>query len=117
MQRTEWGAIWSFFKKDDRQLNRSPGHREVIGASLFWRRVAGMRGVRDLDRDLRARSGEWARASAGTRSLSPGPFWAETGEREPGACLTETETRFTDGEKIQTPLYRRARRREPRIAS
>jgi hypothetical protein len=29
--------------KDDRQLNRSPGHRDVPGASPFWRRVAGMR--------------------------------------------------------------------------
>jgi len=98
-------------------LNRSPDHREVIGASLFWRGVAGMRDARDLDRDLCARSGESACAFAGARSLSRGPFRAETGEREPGARLTETETRFTDGEKIQTPLHRRARRGEPLAAS
>src|SRR6266581_2833353 len=78
------GAISSPFKPGDPLFNRSPGHREVIGASPFWRGVAGMREGCYLDRDLRARSGERARALAGTRSLSPGPFWAETGEREPG---------------------------------
>ena len=103
------GAISSPFKPGDPLFNRSPGHREVIGASPFWRRVAGMRDRRDRDRDLRVRSGEWTRAFAGARSLSPSPFWAETEEREPGARLTETETRFTDGEKIQTRLHRRAR--------
>ncbi len=39
-----------------------------------------MRDARDLDRDLHARSGEWACGPAGARSLSPGPFGAETGE-------------------------------------
>lgn len=52
---------------------------------------------------------------AGTRSLSPGAFRAETGEREPGARLTETETRFTDGENrrehANTPPPENAARR------
>jgi hypothetical protein len=62
---------------------------QPIGASPFWRRVAGMRDACDRDRDLRGRSGESTRAST------------ETGEREAAGRLTETETRFTDGEKIQ----------------
>ena len=76
-----------------------------------------MRDARDLDRGLHARSGEWAHAPAGARSLSPGPFSAETGEREPGARLTETETRFTDGEKIQTRPRTNSALASPRLSS
>ena len=89
----------------------------MFGASTFWRGVAGMRDARDREPDLHARSGESARAFVGTGSLSPKPFWAETGEREPGGRLTETETRFTAGEKIQTPLHRGARRGDARRCS
>ena len=100
------GAISSLFEKGDQLLNRSPGHREVIGASPFWRRVAGMRDARDRDRDLRARSGESARAIGNARSLSPGPFGAETGEREPGSRLPHRRFRFTAGEapEISNPF-------------
>ena len=56
------GAIWSSFKPGDPLLNRSPGHREVIGASPFWRRVAGMRDARDLDGAISAREVESGRA-------------------------------------------------------
>jgi hypothetical protein len=46
-------AILSLFKKGDQLLNRSPGHREVVGASFFPRCVADVRAVGDHDRDLR----------------------------------------------------------------
>lgn len=89
-----------------------PGHREVIGASPFCCRVAGMRDAIERGRDLRARGRESARTSAARGSLSRGPFGAETGERaggEPGSRPTQTEIRFTDGEKLRTALRRRAR--------
>jgi hypothetical protein len=53
-----------------------------------------MRGRADHGRDLRARGGECARIATAVRSLSPGPFWAETGEREPGSRLTHRRFRF-----------------------
>jgi hypothetical protein len=72
--------VSSPFKPGDPLFNRSPGHREVIGASPFWRRVAGMRDRGDHDRHLHARGGESARVIGSAGSLSPGPFGAETGE-------------------------------------
>jgi hypothetical protein len=92
----------------------------VPGASPFWRRVAGMREQVEHARDLHARGGEWTRAIGSARSLSPGAFGAETGEREPGSRLTHRIFRFTAGErppKFQTRSPRRARRGEPRRCS
>ena len=80
--RPDSGAIWSFFKKDDRQLNRSPGHREVPGASPFWRRVSGMRERGDHGRDLHLRGGESARSSSPAGSLSPGLLGGDWGESQ-----------------------------------
>lgn len=75
------GAISSPFKPGDPLFNRSPGHREVIGASPFWRRVAGMGDAIDHGRDLHARGGESARASGCPIALS-GPVWGgDWGER------------------------------------
>lgn len=60
---------------------------------------------------------KWARVAAGVRWSSPARFRAETGESARGSRLTQTETRFTDGEKLQTHLPRRARRGDARAAS
>jgi len=47
-------------------FNRSPGHREVMGASLFSRRVVGMR-----DTEIWAAIPAWGGESA--RGLAAGP--------------------------------------------
>jgi hypothetical protein len=60
------GAIWSSFKKGDRQLNRSPRHRVVIGASLFSV-VAQACATRAITIAISAREAESGRA----RSWAP----------------------------------------------
>jgi hypothetical protein len=64
-----------------------------------------------------ARSGESWRARARARTLTQEPDPAETEEREAGGRVTETESRFTDGENTRTPLRGRSRRGERRHCS
>jgi hypothetical protein len=51
----------SLFEKGDPLLDRSPGPREAIGVSPFWRRVARMRDRVDRGRGLPGSGGESAR--------------------------------------------------------
>lgn len=71
----------------------------------------------DRGRDLHARGGESARLPAGRRSLSAGPRKAEIGATAIGERSTQTEIRFTAGEKLQSALQRGARGGDARRAS
>lgn len=66
MIRTGIAAIWSPFKQGDRQLSRSPDHREMVGLQ-FSRAFAGVRNRIDRDRNLGVRGRGLARLATAER--------------------------------------------------
>ena len=69
----------------------SPDRRKVTDVLLCT--FAGVRGGVDQGRDLHARLRS-AHIATADRTLSPGLFWAQTGEKERGSRLTQPETRL-----------------------